>query len=338
MAKKMSDIYFGLTKMLRREASEPMGMKKTLRSTPGKPSLRKKMLGKIKSRISTVKESVRKVKIRFEKLEATLKLHRHKIYKFTPNIKIEMQRGSYSVRTARHGEDLEKCLRLRYEVFHREYRHKKRTFGVDIDKLDFTCDHLMIEDIKTGQVVGTYRLNSSQFNSKFYSEGEFRMQEVLDLPGHKLELGRACIDKDHRTGIVIALLWRGISDYMRLTDSETLFGCASVKTVKPLEIVSVARWLADRGHFNLDLKIRPRTKYRLRGFTRLKKKLERHPSAYDEMAAGELVPNLVMAYFKAGAKLVGEPAVDKEFNCIDFLLILELGKMSSAYAKKYRSE
>ena len=294
--------------------------------------------GKLRQALSNVRASVRQVRSKLEKIEASLQLHRHRIRDFKPNVEIWYERGNYRVQTARNGEELEQCLRLRFEVFHREYMGRRRTYGVDIDHMDFICDHLMIVNTKENEVVGTYRLNSSKFTDEFYSAGEFAMDDITEMSGSKLELGRACIDREHRTGIVIALLWRGISDYMKATDAKILFGCASVKTLDPLEIVSVAKWLADNGYTDPELEVRPTRKYRFRGFNRLSKRLERRPAAYDPHAAQELIPNLFMAYLKAGAKVSPEPALDKDFQCIDFLMVMKVDQMKSAYARKYADQ
>lgn len=319
-----------MRKQLREKVKELARPRNLLRARVG--------AGKLRKALSNMRASVRTVKTKLEKLEASLKLHRHRIRDFKPNVEIWYERGNFRVQTARNGEELEQCLRLRFEVFHREFMGRRRTYGVDIDHMDFICDHLMIVDTKQNQVVGTYRLNSSKFTDEFYSAGEFSMDDITDMSGSKLELGRACITREHRTGIVIALLWRGISDYLKATEAKILFGCASVKTMDPLEIVSVAKWLADNGFTDETLKIKPTRKYRFRSFDRLTRRLERRPAAYDQHAARELIPNLFMAYLKAGAKVSAEPALDKDFQCIDFLMVMKVDQMKSAYAKKYADQ
>ncbi|MES2963689.1 MAG: GNAT family N-acetyltransferase, partial [Bdellovibrionota bacterium] len=175
------------------------------------------------------------MKVALEKADSAAKLRRYKVQNFEPNVTFEFERGHYVVKTAENGAELEECLKLRFEVFHREYMNKKRTIGVDIDKLDEICDHLVIRDRRSGKVIGTYRLNSSKYTDTFYSSSEFNMARLLDIQGTKLELGRACIDKDHRNGVIVALLWRGIAEYIQRTETKVLFGCGSIKTMDPLE-------------------------------------------------------------------------------------------------------
>lgn len=156
-------------------------------------------------------------------------LRSHKIHRFEPKISIREERGHFLIKTVSTQEELVAALRLRYQVFHREMIGKTKPTGLDVDRFDFHCDHLIITDTRSNEIIGTYRLNCSKFSDDFYSEQEFHIGALLDHPGIKLELGRSCIHKDYRNGAVISLLWRGIAEYMVLSESNLLFGCASIK-------------------------------------------------------------------------------------------------------------
>ena len=41
-------------------------------------------------------------------------------------------------------------------------------------------------------------------------------------------MGRACVDRDHRNGAVLPLMWAGVLRYLRLTGHDWLIGCVSV--------------------------------------------------------------------------------------------------------------
>ena len=278
---------------------------------------------------------MKKVRRAFEKADAEIKLHHYKVRNFTPNLRLELERGDFIVKTAENGAELEACLKLRYEVFHKEYRHKTREIGIDVDRLDYICDHLMIVDRRQNRVIGTYRLNSSLFSRDFYSESEFQMSRVLNLSGTKLELGRACIDRSHRTGVVIALLWRGIAEYMRRSEAAMLFGCSSIKTMDPMEIAMITKYLSDRGHLTHDLDVRPTRKYEVRQLPHLLDYLASHPEAYDENRAQELLPPLFKSYLKMGAKLCGAPALDRDYFCIDYLTLIKTDQFNDKMKEKY---
>jgi putative hemolysin len=279
---------------------------------------------------------VKTVKVALEKLDAERKLHHYKIRNYRSHVVLSFERGNFVVKTAENGEELEECLRLRYEVFHREFKNRKRTVGVDIDKLDEICDHLLIRDKRSGKVIGTYRLNSSRHSDVFYSANEFHMEDVLALPGNKLELGRACIDREYRNGVTIALLWRGIAEYIQRTDTQVLFGCASIKTMEPLEIGLISRHLETIGAMEYGLNVTPTKKYKVRQFKQVADYIERHPFEYQRDEVDELVPTLFKSYLKAGVKVCGEPAIDREFRCIDYLIVLKMDEMNPLFKGKYK--
>lgn len=153
--------------------------------------------------------------------------------------------GSFVLKTLTTSKELKSALQLRYQVFHREMIGKKSERGIDVDEYDFQCDHLVIQEKKTQRIVGTYRFNSSLYTDNFYSSREFALDRLLKHDGIKIELGRACIHKDFRRGAVIALLWKGIADYMNLSKAQYLFGCGTIKTKNPREAALLYKYFLE---------------------------------------------------------------------------------------------
>ena len=268
----------------------------------------------------------------FEKVDSGIKLHHYGVRNFRGNIHFTIERGDFVIQTATSGLELEECLRLRFEVFHKEYRKKRRLTGVDVDWFDLNCDHLMIKDLRTNQTIGTYRLNCSLFSDRFYSQSEFDLGKIISLPGTKLELGRACIAKSHRTGAVISLLWRGIAEYIRLTKSDYVFGCSSVKTIDPMEIGRITRRLKADGCAVNDLNVMPLKKYRLKQLPLVLAYLD---SIGEDPAAIE-IPALFQSYLKMNAKICGEPAIDRDFYCTDYLTLIRVSEIHPAIRARFK--
>ncbi|MCX7978517.1 MAG: GNAT family N-acetyltransferase, partial [Bdellovibrionaceae bacterium] len=175
-------------------------------------------------------------------IQSIYQMRINRLHKFRPKVEFAIDVGPFKIKTVNTLSELKSALKLRYEVFHRELIGKTARNGIDVDEFDFLCDHIVILNKRSDEVIGTYRLNCSLFSNSFYSAREFKIDRVLSHPGVKLELGRACIQKDFRTGVVISLLWRGIAEYMNLTNSQILFGCASVKTKSPREAALLYRF------------------------------------------------------------------------------------------------
>lgn len=250
---------------------------------------------------------------------------------FKPKIKILIEKEKFIIKTAENHEELAKALHLRYEVFYRELLEKKLLFGMDIDRFDFICDHLLIIDKSSGNFIGTYRLISSLFSKKNYSATEFNLSNILNVPGIKLELGRACVHRDYRTGSTISLLWRGISEYMRATGTQYLFGCSSVKTTNKREIAAVYKRLEEHVAPQ-EYRVNPKGKFKIHNFQSIVESI----SQEEVEKAADIVPNLVKSYINLGANICGEPAFDKKFKCADFLTLINMETSAQKMHRKFK--
>jgi len=251
--------------------------------------------------------------------------------RFKSKVSIFTETEHYVLKTAETAFDLEMVLKLRHEVFLKELQNKRNFFKIELDRLDLKCDHLLIIDKQTEAVVGCYRLISSHFIKNFYSENEFDLSRFLDRESDpKLELGRACILPSHRNGMVIQLLWRGITAYMKKTDTRFLMGCSSVQTLDPAAISALIQKVEDEGLVDDQYFIRPTFKYHPlnHGVSVVPK------NKIDEASPIELPP-LILSYLKAGAKLAPFPAVDQDFNCIDFFTLLDRENMHPLFLRRY---
>src|SRR5579862_854456 len=149
--------------------------------------------------------------------------------------------GRYRLRLAETREDREAACRLRFKVFNIELGEgldSSYTTGLDTDRFDSVCEHLLVEDKLTRQVVGTYRMQSggtAARNLGYYSEQEFNLAPYEPLRPGILELGRASIDREHRTPEVLMLLWRGIAQYATDIGLRYLLGCSSLNSNDPAE-------------------------------------------------------------------------------------------------------
>ncbi len=222
--------------------------------------------------------------------------------------------GSYRVRLASSDADRLAAFRLRFLVFNLELNEGLDTAhatGYDTDEFDAVCDHLIVEH-GSGKVVGTYRLQTGAVaaaNSGYYSEREFDFTPYKRLGDSVIELGRACVDRDHRSSEVLFLLWRGIAQYAMHHGGRYLIGCSSLTSQDPAHGAAV--YEAMRGYLvEPPLRTSP------------------HPAflmpLVSSQNASDKIPKLLRAYLAVGAKICGPPAIDQEFKTIDFLTLLDL--------------
>lgn len=282
-----------------------------------------------------IAKKVNSIKQSFSKSRIVKQAYRWKFRQFRPKVSILIENRRFIIKTVEDTVELEKALNLRYDVFYKETLNKNSLIHIDADKFDLICDHLIIIDKELDSVIGTYRLISSTFSEKFYSETEFSMDTIKNAVGIKLELGRACVDRRYRNGLAIALLWKGVSEYTKAVNAKYLFGCSSITTTNIVEISLIYKYIKELHLSSEDFRVFPKQKYKV-------KELDYYLKAFDKFnlnlnAMSDFIPPLLKSYFKAGSVICGEPALDKKFKCVDFFTALDIDLLSKSYEKKYNS-
>lgn len=263
----------------------------------------------------------------------------NRIKYFRAHIPICIDKKNFIIKTADSPEELRQALMLRHDVFLAELLKRKKRSGIDKDRFDKHCDHLIIIDKRSNQIIGTYRMQSSEHTKKWYTATEFHMRQIKKLPGTKLELGRACVHPEHRNGITIALLWEGITAYIKASGSSYLFGCSSIKTMDKDEIRQIYTYLMQNGHISHDHRVRPKGKFKVPGFKKYTRQhLHRAHPTIEPHEMKDKIPSLLASYLKVGAKVCGSPALDKSFKCIDFLTLMSVEDIDKAYQRRHKAE
>jgi putative hemolysin len=195
------------------------------------------------------------------------------------------------------------------------------TTGEDRDEFDAVCEHIYVRHQVTGEIVGTYRVQPGAVAAKnlgYYSQREFVLTPFEPLRGQILELGRACIDRDHRSFEVLNLLWKGVTIFAQDLSARYLLGWSSLTSQDPAEGWSVYEQLRS---FQSDPELRTVAT----------------PEFYMPPASPKKakVPKLLRAYLAVGAQICGTPGLDREFKTIDFLTLLDFERFSPAAKARF---
>lgn len=236
-------------------------------------------------------------------------------------------RELYATSLAETPGEVAEAQALRFEVFNLELAEglvSSFINGRDEDPYDAVCRHLLVRETATGRVVGTYRFQTglnALANLGYYSEVEFDLGLFESHRHEILELGRACVHKEHRNLRVLAALWRGIVAVVAETDSRFLVGCSSLNTTDPGAGLALYRQLIPAHLAPLSFRTLPR------------------PAAVcttaQPLPAAPRPPKLLAAYLSLGAWIAGPPAMDREFGTIDFLTVLDMQNLNPAAARLY---
>ena len=235
--------------------------------------------------------------------------------------------SAYAARLARDASEMHSAQRLRFEVFNLELNEGfQESFitGRDEDPFDPVCDHLIVEHLPSQKVVGTYRLQTGASAAKhrgYYCAQEFEFEVFEPFRSEIIELGRACVHRQHRNLIVLGMLWKGIAEYAQRHNARYLFGCSSITSQNPSVGASAYADLCRKHLVEPQWRTYPRDT-----FDCPLNHLNAEPV---------LIPKLLGAYLALGAKICGPPALDRQFRTVDFLTMLILEALPRAIRLKF---
>jgi L-ornithine Nalpha-acyltransferase len=246
----------------------------------------------------------------------------------------------FESRLATSAQDILAAQRLRYRVFVEELGgdgplvdHAGR---FERDEFDAANDHLILVDTRRDpaaldHVVGVYRLLRSDQAAafgRFYCDAEYDLTALRTSGRRLLELGRSCVEAEHRGGTAMFLLWSALADYVLEHGVEVLFGVASFHGTDIDALRMPLAWLHHKH-------LAPEA-LRVRALPEHFQTMDLVPAAnLDQRAAMLAIPALIKAYLRLGG-FVGEGAfIDRAFNTTDVCLLMDTAEMSARHKGFY---
>ena len=238
--------------------------------------------------------------------------------------------GKIAVSWASHQDEVRQAQRLRYRVFGLEMGALLGgpVPGHDIDLFDDYCEHLLVRDVESGIVIGTYRVltpTQAQRVGGTYSDTEFDLTRLRSLRPRMVELGRSCVHQDFRHGGVILALWGALAEFMARNRLDTMIGCASIPmqhlgTTSGQAAASIWRQVRQTHLESIDYHVTPRLALPVDQLDGL---LDIEP------------PALIKGYLRLGAKVLGPPAWDPDFNSADLPMMMRITDLPARYKKHF---
>ncbi len=247
-----------------------------------------------------------------------------------PQTTRDTSRAAIRVSWARHLDEVRAAQRLRFAVFAGEMgaRLSNKIPGHDVDLFDDYCEHLLVRDEASDEVIGTYRvLTPAQAKrvGSTYSDTEFDLTRLRALRERMVELGRSCVHPDHRHGGVIMALWSALGSFMVRNQLDTMIGCASIPMLHNGVVsgdlaASIWRQLKATHLAPIEYHVRPR--------------LPLPVEQLDDSLAVE-PPALIKGYLRLGSKVLGPPAWDPDFNSADLPMMMRIADLPPRYRKHF---
>ena len=247
-----------------------------------------------------------------------------------PSGAVEKTSQGIVVSWASHQDEVRAAQKLRFDVFAGEMgaRLNSPIPGHDIDLFDSYCEHLIVRDQASQEVIGTYRVLTpvqAKRVGSTYSDTEFDLTRLRALRPRMVELGRSCVHPKHRHGGVIMALWSALAEFMVRNQLDTMIGCASVPMLHNGIVsgdVAASIWhQVQATHLApIEQHVRPRLPLPIE---KLNSHLEVEP------------PALIKGYLRLGAKVLGPPAWDPDFNSADLPMLMRIADMPARYRKHF---
>ncbi|MGB3081762.1 MAG: GNAT family N-acyltransferase [Candidatus Omnitrophota bacterium] len=243
----------------------------------------------------------------------------------------------FLVKLAENQEEVEKTLRLRYEVFNIEQGRGLKTaeeHSIDSDEFDHYCLHLFVLEKWSGRVIGTYRIHLGMVAKSakgFYSSREYEIKGLYKIADKCMELGRSCVTPEFRTGSVIALLWKAITELLVRTELTFMLGCVSLEEEDPVTGWALYEYFHRANLLSEHITAIPHPEF----------ELERPPDheiekfLSDERALKKCIPPLFKGYLRLGGLVCGQPALDSEFGTIDFFIMVDTTRIPERYVRHF---
>ncbi len=234
------------------------------------------------------------------------------------------------VHWATHLDEVREAQALRFDIFASEMgaRLSSTLANHDVDRFDDFCEHLLVRDETTGAVVGTYRLLTpvqAQRAGGLYTETEFNIDALESIKPNMVELGRSCVHADYRSGAVIMALWGALAQFMHRNQLSTMVGCASIPMLHQGRISGDAATSVWREVSQTHL---ADPAWHVQAHTPL-------PLAQFNASLDIEPPALIKGYLRLGARVLGAPAWDPDFNTADLPMLLRVDEMPARYKKHF---
>lgn len=229
-----------------------------------------------------------------------------------------------------HLDEVREAQRLRHQIFAGEMGAQLQTSleGHDVDGFDDYCEHLLVRQGQSKQVIGTYRLLTpaqALRAGRTYSDGEFDLSAIDALRPRMVELGRSCVHPDYRQGGVIMALWGALASFMLRNKLDVMMGCASIPMwhngiVSGDAAASIWRQLLAKGQISQEYSVVPHLPLPLE---QLNDQVDVEP------------PALIKGYLRVGTEVIGAPAWDPDFNTADLPMLMQLDRLPARYRKHF---
>ena len=236
-----------------------------------------------------------------------------------------LEKGRYVARLAASTRDVAAAQALRTLCF--------GTDQIDADAFDAGCDHVLVEDQRSGALVCCFRLMVLEGGaevSRSYSAQYYDLSSLADFEGRMVEMGRFCIHQGWTDPDILRIAWGAMTAFVDRENIQMLFGCSSFAGTETEEYLDAFAMLKHR-HL-APKRWLPRVK--APNVFKYAARLRRKPDAKKAMLR---MPPLLRTYLMMGGWVSDHAVVDNHMNTLHVFTGLEIGAIPPARKRLLRA-
>ncbi len=201
------------------------------------------------------------------------------------------------------------------------------------DRFDGICLQTVIEDRRTGRIVGCFRmlpLAKGDDLARGYTAQFYDLSRLARRPGPMTELGRFCIDPAKRDPDILRAAWGAVTAHVDAHGVRMLFGCTSFRGTNPAPYADAFALLARRH-------LAPPA---WAPGQRAPQTVPLTPGAHapDARRAGQAMPPLLRSYLAMGGKVSDHAVVDPRMNTLHVFTGLEVDAIPAVRQRLLRAD
>lgn len=193
--------------------------------------------------------------------------------------------------------------------------------GLDQDLYDFSCEHAVLKDKSTGQIVAYTRLKKFQGHelAQSYSATEFEIFPHLAHLSNIVEVGRTCVHPKFRSGHALSVLWLNLLPKVLWgMRAKSLIGCVSIRLDDNLARAYYTHAYLQHLDARQSIDICSKQPY-----------VPQRPS--HSFSQDEKIPKLFKSYLNMQARLSKQAFYDETFKCLDYFVYLEVNQIAKNF-------
>jgi len=238
----------------------------------------------------------------------------------------------YGARLAETQADVSAAQSLRHRAFANANAPRDQG-GLDQDRFDAICKHVLVEDTRDGRLVCCFRilpLKRGDDIGQSYAAQFYDLSALHQYNGPLVELGRFCIDPAICDPDILRVAWGALTRFVDAEGVELLIGCTSFSGTLPAPYEDAFALLKEH-HLAPDRWVPQVKAPHIHRFADL---VGHRPDTHRALSQ---MPTLLRSYLAMGGWVSDHAVIDHDLNTLHVFTGLEIGTIPDTRKRLLRA-